>query len=218
MISHIIYSRSCWQTKYLSPFENSDQQITTDKLILQRDNHFYIELHLANWFPHKITDVQCTIPDVEGLCFSIETLDKCFDMLAASDRVIRIHGEVLSNYAVRHIPYITIAYILQGEKQALKIKGGWIDPTKLIYYPLVGEGVHAFINSCMIPLFTNRSSLSPAVIDIRGGAGTGKSRLLKECIERAKLSGFEVLSMDAKQYDGFSIYREMLCACLGIIL
>ena len=156
------------------------------------------------------------MPKVDGINFSVSEIDKNFKLLKGSNRVLQIRAEVLNCYSVKYIPKITIKYSLNGKKEEVNSEGGWIDPTKLIYYPLTGVDIHKFYVKRTVSLFTKSDTASPYMVRITGTAGSGKSRLLMELLNKARGSGFQTLYCDAKKQDGFFILREWICVCLGL--
>lgn len=202
--------------RYFSVFEDTDEYTSGNKLILQRDNNFYIDLYLTNLYDDTISEIECILPKVNGINFSISEIDKNFKLLKGSNRVLQIRAEVLNCFSVKYIPKITIKYVLNGEKRKVNGEGGWIDPTKLIYYPLTGVDIHKFLREKTVSLFTISDIASPYMVQITGTSGSGKSRLLMELLNKARNSGFQTLYCDAKKQDGFFILREWLCVCLGL--
>ena len=202
--------------RYFSVFEDTDEYTKENKLTLQRDNNFYIDLYLTNLYDDTISEIECVLPKVDGINFSVSEIDKNFKLLKGSNRVLQIRAEVLNCYSVKYIPKITIKYSLNGKKEEVNSEGGWIDPTKLIYYPLTGVDIHKFLREKTVSLFTKSDTASPYMVRITGTAGSGKSRLLMELLNKARGSGFQTLYCDAKKQDGFFILREWICVCLGL--
>ena len=99
-------------------------------------------------------------------------------MLQGSNRVIQIRAEILSSYTVKHIPSFTLKYKFNNHTYSKKVPGGYIDPTKLIYYPLVGENVQNFLSNKILPLLKDNASAPIYMLNITGKSGTGKTRLL----------------------------------------
>ena len=119
--------------RYFSVFEDTDEYTKGNKLTLQRDNNFYIDLYLTNLYDDIISEIECVLPKVDGINFSVSEIDKNFKLLKGSNRVLQIRAEVLNCYSVKYIPKITIKYSLNGKQEKVNSEGGWIDPTKLIY-------------------------------------------------------------------------------------
>lgn len=203
-------------SRFFSVFEDTEKYTEESELVLQRDNIFYIDIYLTNLYSATVSDVTCTLPKMADIIFHVPEIHNCFNMLQGSNRVIQIRAEVLSSYTVKHIPALTLKYKCNGHTYSKKVPGGFIDPTKLIYYPLVGENVQNFLSSKILPLLKGNGFSPIYMLNITGKSGTGKTRLLSEIINSAKSYNFQTLYCDAKKQNGFEILREFLCACLGL--
>lgn len=203
-------------SRFFSVFEDTEKYTEESELVLQRDNIFYIDIYLTNLYSATVSDVTCTLPKMADIIFHVPEIHNCFNMLQGSNRVIQIRAEVLSSYTVKHIPALTLKYKCNGHTYSQKVPGGYIDPTKLIYYPLVGENVQNFLSSKILPLLKGNGFSPIYMLNITGKSGTGKTRLLSEIINSAKSYNFQTLYCDAKKQNGFEILREFLCACLGL--
>lgn len=202
--------------RFFSLFEDSEQYTERNELILQRDNIFFIDLYLTNFYDTIITDINCDLPSVPEIRFSISKLHTNFKMLTGSNRVIQIRGEVLNSFQKQYIPEIVIKYKLSNKMIQKRIKVGFVDPTRLIYYPLVGQRPHDFLNQRIFPILKMDMMIHPYLINITGKSGTGKTRLLSEIINEFKNNNMQTLYCDAKKQSGFHILREYLCTCLGL--
>lgn len=202
--------------RFFSIFEDCYEYDNKNAVVLQRDNHFYIDLFLKNMYSETITDIKCILPQVREIFFSISELNTGFSMLKNSNRIIQIQGEVLNCYSIKSIPDFIVQYKINGIQKKSSVKGGFVDPTKLIYYPLTGQTRHEFLRSSIYPLFNTLSTVKPYIISIDGPAGSGKSRLLSEIMSLARKNSFQILYCDAKKQKGYEILREYLCTCLGI--
>ena len=203
-------------SRFFSVFEDTKQYTEGSELVLQRDNIFYIDIYLTNLYNTTVSDVTCILPKMADIIFHVPEIHNNFNMLQGSNRVIQIRAEVLSSYTVKHIPTLTLKYKCNGHTYSQKVPGGFIDPTKLIYYPLVGENVQNFLSSKILPLLKGNGFSPIYMLNITGKSGTGKTRLLSEIINSAKSYNFQTLYCDAKKQNGFEILREFLCACLGL--
>lgn len=203
-------------SRFFSVFEDTEVYTEGSELILQRDNIFYIDIYLTNLYNTTVSDVTCILPKMPDIIFHLPEIHNHFNMLQGSNRVIQIRAEVLSSYTRKHIPQFTLKYKCNNYTYSKKIPGGFIDPTKLIYYPLVGENVQNFLSNKILPLVKDKTASQIYMLNITGKSGTGKTRLLSEIINSAKSYNFQTLYCDAKKQTGFSILREYLCACLGL--
>lgn len=202
--------------RYFSVFEDTEQYTESSKLTLQRDNIFYIDIYLTNLHDTTISNIRCILPKMPDITFHIQEIHNGFKMLQGSNRVIQVRAEVISSCTEKYIPDFTLKYQCNNHNYSKKILGGIIDPTQLIYYPLVGEKVQNFLSKKILPLLKHKSESPIYVINITGKSGTGKTRLLSEIIHSAKNHNFQTLYCDAKKQSGFSIIRGYLCACLGL--
>lgn len=203
-------------SRFFSVFEDTEQYTEGSELVLQRDNIFYIDIYLTNLYNTTVSDVTCILPKMADIIFHIPEIHNNFNLQQGSSRVIQIRAEVLSSYTVKHISNFTLKYKSNNHTYSKKVPGGFIDPTKLIYYPLVGENLQNFLSNKILPLLKDKTASQIYVLNITGKSGTGKTRLLCEIINSAKSYNFQTLYCDAKKQTGFSILREYLCTCLGL--
>lgn len=203
-------------TRFFSTFEEPDFYTKTSHLLLQRDNHFFIDLYFTNHCITEVSNIVCMLPQMTNVQFSIMEIDKNIFLPTKGNRLIQIRAEVLNCYNRISIPPITIKYNVDNCNKSIKVIGGLVDPTKLIYYPLVGQTIHKFLAEKVSPILHEKNFSNQFLLDIRGNSGTGKSRLIKECISIAQQSGWQSIYLDAKQIDSFVILKEILCACIGI--
>lgn len=203
-------------SRFFSVFEDTEQYTEGSELILQRDNIFYIDIYLTNLYNTTVSDVTCILPKMSDIIFHLPEIHNHFNMLQGSNRVIQIRAEVLNSYTRKHIPPFILKYKCNNHTYSKKIPGGSIDPTKLIYYPLIGENVQNFLSNKILPLVKDKIASQIYMLNITGKSGTGKTRLLSEIINLAKSYNFQTLYCDARKQTGFAILREYLCACLGL--
>src|SRR5699024_4221042 len=64
--------------RYFSVFEDTDEYTQENKLTLQRDNNFYIDLYLTNLYDNTISDIECVLPKVDGIKFLVSEIDQNF--------------------------------------------------------------------------------------------------------------------------------------------
>ena len=203
-------------SRFFSVFEDTEQYTEGSELILQRDNIFYIDIYLTNLYNTTVSDVTCILPKMSDIIFHLPEIHNHFNMLQGSNRVIQIRAEVLNSYTRKRIPPFILKYKCNNHTYSKKIPGGSIDPTKLIYYPLIGENVQNFLSNKILPLVKDKIASQIYMLNITGKSGTGKTRLLSEIINLAKSYNFQTLYCDARKQTGFAILREYLCACLGL--
>lgn len=203
-------------SRFFSVFEDTEQYAEGSNLVLQRDNIFYIDIYLTNLYNTAISEVTCILPKMPDIIFHVSEINNGFNMIQGSSRVIQIRSEVVSSYTVKHIPSFILKYKCNSRTCTKKIPGGSIDPTKLIYYPLVGEKVQNFLSYKILPLLKSKNTCPIYMLNVTGKSGTGKTRLLSEIINIAKNYNFQTLYCDARKQSGFSIIREYICACLGL--
>ena len=196
--------------------EETETRSVKDKLILQRDAFFYIDLYLMNNYGSEISHVTYQLPHLKQVSLHISPIDYDFNMAAHSGRMIQIRAEVLNFHNIIHIPEIGISFEINDTKETIRTNKLIVDPTQLVYYPLVGQKVNDFLINRIDPICSGEKLNTPSVLMISGGAGEGKSRLLHECMQRAKNHGYQVFFSDARKTDGFTILREWICACLAI--
>ncbi len=97
---------------YLTSYKNSEKYTKTDKLILKRDNCFYIDLFLHNNSIKTIKNIIISINSSShfGIKIISDCLNKHFEIQPFTDKFIQIECEVLNNHHVQSIPVIEIEY------------------------------------------------------------------------------------------------------------
>lgn len=200
---------------HLSKYANSDRYESDGTIILQRDTVFYIDIFFTNNSSHIIKNIELEIPISNYMVFNIQPYNRHFDLQAYCDRVVQIKVNVINCMQKYNIPKIRIKYEYEGDKQTITLSAGVVDPTQLTYFPLIGVNLNNFLKLTVEPLLKAKAP-NTYIIDIRGGSGVGKSRLIKELL----LIG-EVHNWHSKYYDGnnnkdLNIIKDLLCSLIGL--
>lgn len=199
---------------YLSQYQYSSIYQQTPCLILQRDNDFYIELFLKNKSLLPLTNVSFEISYSAVIKIELDILDQTFTLEAKSDRVVQFHCQILNSKEIHFIPKIILNYEFDNVKKGEVVHPGKVDPTKLIYFPLIGERVIKFVHEKIVSIMAEPNT--SYVINLNGDSGTGKSRIIKEILRLAQSKNWQYLSVDCKTSNDFRLIKELLCLFLGI--
>ena len=203
-------------TDYITAYEHADRYEKTDTVVLHRDNFFYIDLFLSNRSEYDFSDICFTWKRSEHINLVVKAVDSSIKLSAFNDRFVQIKGEVLNSKSVQRIPRINISYKVKNEYKTLNVDCGFVDPTQLLYFPLIGEKPQGFLTTKITPVLTDKSGYDTYIIDIKGESGTGKSRLLKEIINLAAQYKKRIILFDAKKYNDYNIVKELICTLLYI--
>ena len=201
---------------YVSKYESSDKYEVQKTIVLRRDTFFYIDIFLKNHSNNNYSDITFSWKESNQIELTIKEIDNHIALSPYNDRVIQIKGETLNFKSKHRIPTINISYKDQSIAKRISINVGIIDPTELIYFPIIGEKPNKFLMGKIRPLLQESTLKDSYCIDIRGGSGNGKSRLLKEIKNIGIKSEKHVICFDAKKNNDFTIIKELLCSLLYI--
>ena len=199
----------------LAKFANSDRYESGATITLLRDTVFYIDLFFTNNSSKTIDISEIEMPDSKYMLFSIQPYNKQFRLQPHCDRIVQIKVNVINCVRKYKIPKIKINYEFNGEKQIFCLLAGTVDPTHLTYFPLIGVDLNNFIKLEMEPLLKATTS-NTYIIDIRGGSGVGKSRLIKELLLIGETYNWHVKHYDGNSTKDLNIIKDLLCSFIGI--
>lgn len=199
----------------LSKYANSDYYESDATIILQRDTVFYIDIFFTNNSSKIIKDIDIEIPRSKYMLFNIQPYNKHFDLQPFCDRIVQMKVNVINCKNKYAIPKIKIQYEYEGENEEITLNAGVVDSSHLMYFPLIGVELNNFLKLTAEPIL-KEAAPNTYIIDIRGGSGVGKSRLIKEL----SLIG-ETYNWHIKHYDGNSnrdldIIKDLLCSLIGL--
>lgn len=198
---------------YLTSYKNSEKYTKTDKLILKRDNCFYIDLFLHNNSIKTIKNIIISINSSShfGIKIISDCLNKHFEIQPFTDKFIQIECEVLNNHHVQSIPVIEIEYSIFNCRKQKKIICGTVDARQIIYFPLIGEKPNKFLLQEIKPLLSSNNETDSYVVEIEGKSGNGKSRMLKEICSIGKEHNYRIIQYDGMKNKDISIIRDLIC-------
>ncbi len=199
----------------LTKYENSEFYEEVDTLILSRDMIFYIDVYIKNQSSTIIKNIHCAIQECNSVIFYTNKFDMDFQLAPYCERVLQIKAKVLDCKQSFPIPYININYDYMDEINVVTLKNGFVDPTKLIYFPLVGVELNNDLKFKIEPLLSGKKRTS-YLIDIRGCSGVGKTRFIKEILSLADSYNWHIRSYDGKKDKDLRIIRDLLCFFMGI--
>lgn len=199
----------------LSKYANSDRYESKDTIILQRDTVFYIDLFFRNNTSKIIRNIEIEQAKSAYMIFSIQPYNKHFQLQSYCDRVVQIKINVVNCTRKYSIPKIKIKYECDSEKSTILLSAGTVDPTQLTYFPLIGVTLNNFLKLTAEPLF-KEAAPNTYVIDIRGGSGVGKSRLIKELLLIGEVHNWHIKHYDGNSNKDLNIIKDLLCSFIGL--
>lgn len=200
---------------HLSKYANSDYYESNTTIVLQRDTVFYIDIFFTNNSSKTIMDIDIEIPCSNYMLFSIQPYNKHFHLQPYCDRIVQIKVNVVNCMRKYNIPKIRIQYKYNGEKQITPLYAGTVDPTHLIYFPLIGVELNNFLKLTVEPLL-EVADPNTYIIDIRGGSGVGKSRLIKELLLIGDAHNWHIKHYDGNNNKDLRIIKDLLCSFIGL--
>lgn len=200
---------------HLSKYANSDHYESDTTIILQRDTVFFIDIFFTNNSSEIIKDIDIEMPCSNYMQFNIQPYNNHFYLQPYCDRIVQIKVNVVNCMRKYSIPKIRIQYEYNGEKQTIPLYAGTVDPTHLIYFPLIGVELNNFLKLTVEPLF-EVAAPNTYIIDIRGGSGVGKSRLIKELLLIGEAHNWHIKHYDGNNNKDLKIIKDLLCSFIGL--
>ena len=200
---------------HLSKYANSNYYESKETIILQRDTVFYIDIFFTNNSSEIINDIVIETPYSNYMLFNIQPYNKHFHLHPYCDRIVQIKVNVVNCMMKHSIPKVKIQYVYKGKKKTITLFAGTVDPTQLIYFPLIGVKLNNFIKLTVEPLL-EMVAPNTYIIDIRGGSGVGKSRLIKELLLLGEVHNWHIKQYDGKNNKDLKIIKDLLCSFIGI--
>ncbi len=195
---------------FLTTYKNAEKYNETNTLVLTRDNTFYIDMFLHNNTAETLKNIHIGFLNNNEMIIKIRSSDNDFNMYPYTDRFIRIKGEVLNSRHIHRIPIFIINYESIEKKKKESINCGIVDPTKLIYFPLIGQQQNDFILDRINPII-HEERLDSKLVDIQGASGNGKSRMIKEICDIGRNNNFRIIHYDCMKRKDISVLKYLLC-------
>lgn len=199
----------------LTKYENTENYEETDVITLNRDTIFYIDIYVKNLSSTTIKNIHIDIPKCITALFYAKQFDTDFQLAPYCERVLRIKGNILNCNQSLVIPPIDITFDYKENSETITLYCGSVDPTKLIYFPLVGVELNNNLKLEIEPLLSEQTRNS-YLIDVRGGSGVGKSRFIKEILSLADSYNWHIRSYDGKNNKDLYIIKDLLAFFMGI--
>ena len=199
----------------LSKYPNSDRYESEETVILQRDTVFYIDAYFTNNSSVIIKNIDIDIPNSKFMMFNMQPYNRHFDLQPYCDRIVQLKVNVINCIRKHKIPHIKIQYEYNNEKKTELLHVGVVDPTHLMYFPLVGVELNKFLKLTVEPLLKTANP-NTYVIDIRGGSGVGKSRLIKELLLIGEEYNWHIKHYDGSNNRDLKIIKDLLCSFIGL--
>lgn len=199
----------------LSKYTNSDHYESDATIILQRDSVFYIDIFFKNNSSNIIKNIDIKIPCSKYMLFNIQPYNKHFNLQPYCDRIVQIKVNVINCIKKYNIPKIRIQYEYEGENQSISLNAGIVDPTHLMHFPLIGVELNNFLKLTAEPIL-KEAAPNTYIIDIRGGSGVGKSRLIKELSLIAETYNWHIKHYDGNSNRDLDIIKDLLCSFIGL--
>lgn len=199
----------------LSKYANSNYYESDATIILQRDTVFYIDIFFTNNSSEIIKDIDIEIPYSNYMLFNVQPYNKHFHLQPYCDRIVQIKVNIVNCMRKYSIPKIRIRYEYNEEKESISLYAGTVDPTHLIYFPLIGVKLNNFLKLTVEPLLEVVAP-NTYIIDIRGGSGVGKSRLIKELLLIGEAHNWHIKQYDGNNNKDLKIIKDLLCSFIGL--
>ncbi len=199
----------------LSKYSNSDRYESKATVVLQRDTVFYIDIYFTNNSSKIIKDINIDVPCSKFMLFNMQPYNKHFDLQPYCDRIVQIKVNVINCIRKHIIPHIKIQYEYNKEKKTDSLYVGTVDPTHLMYFPLVGVELNKFLKLTVEPLLKTPNP-NVYIIDVRGGSGVGKSRLIKELLLIGEEYNWHIKHYDGNNNRDLKIIKDLLCSFIGL--
>lgn len=199
----------------LTKYENSEFYEESDTIVLSRDTVFYIDIYIKNMSSNIIKDIHCNIGNCNNAFFFINKFNVDFQLAPYCERVLQVKAKVLDCKQIFVIPPIKISYNYMDKTNFVPLKSGIVDPTKLIYFPLVGVEINNSLKFEIEPLLSEKTRTS-YLIDVRGSSGVGKTRFIKEILSLADSYNWHIRSYDGKKEKDLRIIKDLLSFFLGV--
>lgn len=199
----------------LSQYVNSDFYEPDTKIILHRDTVFYMDIFFTNNSAEIIRNIELELPSSNSMVFHLQPYNKHFNLSPHCDRIIQIKVNVINCIRKCRITKIIIKYEYGGEKHSSYLPTVTVDPTQLTYFPLIGVKLNDFLKLTAEPIF-RATTHNTYIIDIRGGSGVGKSRLIKEMLLIGESHNWHIKQYDGNNTKDLNIIKDLLCSFIGL--
>jgi len=198
----------------LSKYKNPESYEKNDTVKLTRDTVFYIYIHIENNSSSNIYDVCVNIPKSNNMLFNINPYDCNFKLPSFCEKIIQIQVDILNTKKVLFIPNLEISYKKDSfiEKQYISV--GSVDPTGLLYFPVISKKTNDYLSNIVKKSINNTSDFT--CFDIRGISGVGKTRLINEINKIASFTNWNTMNYDGKATKGFVPVKDLLCQLIGL--
>lgn len=199
----------------LTKYENSEFYEETDTIVLGRDTTFYIDIYIKNMSNKMIKNIRCNIGTCNNAIFYTKEFNVDFHLAPYCERVLQVKAKVIDCKQTFTIPPIKIDYDRMNHPKSITLKCGFVNPTKLIYFPLVGVEINNSLKLEIEPLLSEKGRTS-YLLDVRGSSGVGKTRFIKEIMSLADFHDWHIRSYDGKKEKDLRIIKDLLCFFMGI--
>ena len=176
---------------------------------LQKGLEFYIHIFVKNNNDvSDITDVKLNI-DESPDCHLFSYINNIELIKSQCDDLITIRGILLNTQAVISLPQLQISYRAKEKQYNKSFELGEIDGTECWFVPLCGHDYLSCISKAAIMAEKVNQGYTK-ILFIRGASGSGKSRLLKEIMEKMYQYGFQTVYVNAMQNTNIIFFKELI--------
>ncbi|HET7433455.1 MAG TPA: restriction endonuclease [Thermoanaerobaculia bacterium] len=184
------------------------------------EEQFFIHLRLKNRYAHALTLQSLTPPAVSAAIeMTLDALspDVTTTLQPMEDVILTFFCRVLVPRATVELGELTIDYLVNGEPAASRqiVPLPVLNLQALRTPPLIGERVQTFLGSELKDLASAVKDGHGRIIDVRGGSGVGKSRILDEIRGRLRSQQFRALHYNALGR-GAVVLRDLLADLTGL--
>ncbi|HEX6373183.1 MAG TPA: AAA family ATPase [Longimicrobium sp.] len=200
-----------------SEFEN-DASVEQPRLKLRRDTRFYVHVLLKN-SSNVRQELALSFDDSPHISISPGRRTATLTLDPLEDRLHSFYCELLPGAMTVEVPALRMtARSENGSELCTRHEVGEVDVTFMRRAPLIGEQVVRFVTGELPDLMDDVQEGRARVVDLRGGSGVGKSRVLQEAAALLRRRGADTYEFDARESDDFRVFRRLLGDLLGLPL
>ena len=201
----------------VSEFEN-DASTEQPRLKLRRDTRFYVHVLLKNVTAVR-QELTLSFESSQYVAISKAQRDPTLTLDPLEDRLQSFYCELLPGAMTVQVPTLRVTVRAgDGPERQTRHEVGEVDVTFMRRAPLIGEQAIRFVTERLPAMVDDVKEGRAQVVDLRGGSGVGKSRLLQEASALLRRRGFDTYEFDVREWGDFRLFRRLLSDLLGLPL
>lgn len=201
----------------VSEFEN-DASTEQPRLKLRRDTRFYVHVLLKNMTGVR-QELALSFEESPHVAISTAKREVTLTLDPLEDRLQSFYCELLPGAMTVEVPALRVtARAADRSERRTRHEVGEVDVTFMRRAPLIGEPAIRFVTGHLPDVVDDVQEGRARVVDLRGGSGVGKSRLLQETSALLRRRGFDTYEFDVREWGDFRLFRRLLSDLLGLPL